>query len=165
MQWDSCAYPRPPFASTVFVPFLHWAPLSGGMSPFSCISCIPAARRDTRGSHGLFSNRYNVGILSSVLVHPGFDEQLHEPSSSDKGLITAIYYLGTWLSYVFFSRAASDVLGRRYAALVGTAVACVGTVLMAAASGRGAFAMVIGGRIISGLGVAVISTSVPLYQR
>jgi hypothetical protein len=28
---------------------------------------------------------------------------LHKPSASQKGLITAIYYLGTWLSYVFLS--------------------------------------------------------------
>jgi len=109
--------------------------------------------------------RYNVGILASVLVHPGFVEQLHHPDASRKGIITAIYYLGTWISYIFISRAASDNLGRRFAALAGIVVTSFGTALQAGASGDGAFAMVVAGRIISGVGIGIVSTSVPLYQR
>ena len=109
--------------------------------------------------------RYNVGILASVLVHPGFVEQLDHPDASRKGVITAIYYLGTWTSYVFISRAASDRLGRRFAALAGILVTCFGTALQAGASGDGAYAMFIAGRIIAGVGVGIVSTSVPLYQR
>ncbi len=108
---------------------------------------------------------YNVGILSSVLVHPGFITALHNPDAGKKGIITAIYYLGTWLSYIFLSQPASDHFGRRYSALLGTFIACFGTALTAGATGNGAFAMVIAGRIISGVGVAIVSTSVPLYQR
>ncbi len=106
-----------------------------------------------------------MGILSSILVHPGFVAQLDNPDAAKKGVITAIYYLGTWLSYVFLSRSLSDYLGRRYAAMVGDFVTCFGTALQAGATGSGAYAMVIAGRIISGVGVAVVSTSVPLYQR
>ncbi|RKU41825.1 hypothetical protein DL546_004274 [Coniochaeta pulveracea] len=113
---------------------------------------------------GSFVWGYNVGVLSSVLVHPGFVKQLHHPSASKKGLITAIYYLGTWISYVFLSHPASDRLGRRYAALVGTVITCFGSALQAGAKGSGAYAMVISGRIIAGIGVAIVSTSVPLYQ-
>ncbi|OIW24738.1 general substrate transporter [Coniochaeta ligniaria NRRL 30616] len=108
--------------------------------------------------------RYNVGILSSVLVHAGFVAQLHNPNAAKKGVITAIYYLGTWTSYVFLSHPASDRLGRRYSALVGTIVTCFGSALQAGATGPGAYAMVIAGRIIAGMGVAIVSTSVPLYQ-
>ena len=36
---------------------------------------------------------------------------------------------------------------------------------MAGATGKGAYAMMIVGRIIAGFGNAIISTSVPLYQR
>ena len=104
-------------------------------------------------------------MLSSVLVHPGFVEQLNNPDASRKGVITAIYYLGTWLSYIFISRAASDYLGRRFAALTGIIVTCFGTAIQAGATGPGAYFMVIFGRIIAGVGVAIVSTSVPLYQR
>jgi MFS family permease len=98
-------------------------------------------------------------------VNNGWIKALHKPTAAQKGLITAIYYLGTWLSYVFLSGLASDRLGRRYAALIGTIVSCVGGAVQTGAHGNAAFAMMIIGRIISGFGNAVISTSVPLYQR
>ncbi len=90
---------------------------------------------------------------------------MNNPDATRKGVITAIYYLGTWLSYIFLSRAASDYLGRRYSAFTGNLVTCFGTALQAGATGGGAYAMVIGGRVIAGVGVAIVSTSVPLYQR
>lgn len=113
------------------------------------------------------SYSYNIGVLSTVYVHPGFKKALHYPTASQTGLITAIYYLGTWFSYLFLSAPASDILGRRYAAFTGIVVTCIGTAFIAGASGSpsGAYAMMIIGRIIGGLGIALVSTAVPLYQR
>ncbi len=108
---------------------------------------------------------YNVGILSSVLVHPGFVQTMGHLTPPRKGLITAIYYLGTWISYIFLSHPASDFFGRRYAAFTGTLTVAVGNSLECGARGPGAYAMMIAGRIICGLGVGIVSTSVPLYQR
>ncbi|KAK8116779.1 uncharacterized protein PG998_005060 [Apiospora kogelbergensis] len=113
---------------------------------------------------GSFVWGYNVGILSSIQVHPGFVHEMGNLTAARKGVITAIYYLGTWISYVFISHPASDRLGRRYAALIGTAVLAVGTGFEAGATAPRAYAMMIVGRIICGLGVAMVSTSVPLYQ-
>ncbi|KAK9777982.1 putative General substrate transporter [Seiridium cardinale] len=113
---------------------------------------------------GSFIWGYHVGVLSSVLVHPGFIAALGKPTAAQKGLITAIYYLGTWLSYIFLSHPAADYFGRRYAGLTGAATVAVGTAFEAGATAPGAYAMMIIGRIISGIGVAIISTSVPLYQ-
>ncbi|KAI1809515.1 general substrate transporter [Poronia punctata] len=110
---------------------------------------------------GSFVWGYNIGILSSVLVHPGFLRVMGHPTPSQKGVITAIYYLGTWTSYIFVSHPLSDRLGRRYAALVGIVVVAVGTAFEAGARN---YAMMIIGRIISGLGIGIVSTSVPLYQ-
>ena len=109
--------------------------------------------------------RYNIGIIATIYTHPGFKKTLHNPKASKTGLITAIYYLGTWLSYVFLSHPASDRLGRRYAGVLGMATSCVGAALQTGADGKGAYAMMIVGRIMCGLGLAVVSTSVPLYQR
>jgi MFS family permease len=100
-----------------------------------------------------------------VLVHPGFKDALRETDARRSGLITAIYYLGSWLSYVFFAHPAADRFGRRYAALIGMSVICVGQALQVGAAGPRALAMVIAGRIVAGMGTAIISTSVPLYQR
>jgi MFS family permease len=109
--------------------------------------------------------RYNIGILATIYQHPGFKKTLHKPKPSQTGLITAIYYLGTWISYIFLSHPASDYFGRRYAALIGMLVTCFGSALQAGASGHSPYAMMIVGRIFCGLGLAVVSTSVPLYQR
>lgn len=111
------------------------------------------------------AGRYNIGIIAPLYVNQGFIKALHKPSAAQKGLITAIYYLGTWTSYVFLSGMASDKLGRRYAALTGALITCVGGAVQAGAGGKSALAMMVIGRIISGLGNAIISTSVPLYQR
>ena len=118
-----------------------------------------------KSNQNLTSNRYNVGVLASVLVHPGFKDTLHSPGSSRNGLITAVYYIGTWSSYIFFAHPAADRLGRRYAASVGMAIMALGQVFQAAASGSNALVMIIAGRIIAGLGTGIVSTSVPLYQR
>jgi MFS family permease len=44
-------------------------------------------------------------------------------------------------------------------------VTCVGSALQAGASGHSPYAMMIVGRILCGIGLAIVSTSVPLYQR
>jgi MFS family permease len=100
-----------------------------------------------------------------VLVHPGFKEVLPEPDAPRSGLITAIYYVGSWLSYMLFAHPAADKLGRRYAALTGMSVICLGQALQTGAFRPHALGMVIAGRIVAGMGTAIISTSVPLYQR
>ncbi|SPO05550.1 related to ASD-3 ascus development protein 3 [Cephalotrichum gorgonifer] len=107
---------------------------------------------------------YNIGVLSSVLVHPGWTDLLNNPTPPQKGTVTGIYYVGTWLGYVFISRPLSDSLGRRYAAMCGTAMLCVGAAIQASCVGAGAFAAMVAGRAICGAGVAIVSTSVPLYQ-
>ena len=109
--------------------------------------------------------RYNIGILATIFQNPGFKKTLHNPSASKTGLITSIYYLGTWLSYIFLSHPASDYLGRRYAAFAGMLMTCFGSALQTGASGANPYAMMIVGRICCGLGLAIVSTSVPLYQR
>ncbi|KAJ2970289.1 hypothetical protein NUW58_g9741 [Xylaria curta] len=86
------------------------------------------------------------------------------PTAAQRGVITAIYYLGTWASYIFISHPTSDRLGRRHAALVGIIIVAVGTAFEAGASGPEAYSMMIAGRIISGIGIGMVSTSVPLYQ-
>ncbi|TVY30612.1 putative glucose transporter [Lachnellula hyalina] len=107
---------------------------------------------------------YNIGILATIYVHPGFKKALHKPNATQTGLITAIYYLGTWTSYLFLSHPVADRLGRRWAAFTGIFVTLVGAALQAGARDPGAYAMMIVGRIVCGLGLAVVSTAVPLYQ-
>ncbi|EFY92281.1 ascus development protein 3 [Metarhizium acridum CQMa 102] len=107
---------------------------------------------------------YNIGILSSVLVHPGWREALGEPTPAQRGLITGIYYLGTFLSYTLLSHPLADYLGRRQAAAIGTGALCLGAACMAAANGGAAVGAMALGRWLCGVGVGVVSATVPLYQ-
>ncbi|PSN59945.1 general substrate transporter [Corynespora cassiicola Philippines] len=106
----------------------------------------------------------NIGIMATIYVHPGFIKALHEPSKAMTGLITSIYYLGTWISYLFVAHPLADRLGRKKAAAAGVLTTSVGAAIQAGARGQIGIAMMIVGRIICGFGLATISTSVPLYQ-
>ncbi|KAG6096531.1 hypothetical protein E4U30_001446 [Claviceps sp. LM220 group G6] len=108
---------------------------------------------------------YNIGILSSILVHPGWRAVLGDPSPSTRGLVTGVYYLGTLMSYLLLAHPLADYFGRRHAAGIGALIICVGSVVMASAGGEAALGFMLWGRMICGMGVGVVSTSVPLYQR
>ncbi|KAF2475381.1 general substrate transporter [Lindgomyces ingoldianus] len=108
---------------------------------------------------------YNIGVMASIYVHPGFKKALHKPTKATTGLITSIYYLGTWLSYIFVSHPLADRFGRRVAAASGVLITGVGAAIQTGAKGPGALGMMIAGRIICGFGLAIVSTAVPLYQR
>lgn len=108
---------------------------------------------------------YNIGVLSSVLVHPGWRAALGEPSAAQRGAVTGVYYLGALLSHVLLAHALADWLGRRRAALAGTLALGLGALAMAAADGAAAVGTMALGRWVCGVGVGVVSTGVPLYQR
>ena len=103
--------------------------------------------------------------MATIYVHPGFIESLHEPTKAITGLITSIYYLGTWLSYLFVSHPLADRFGRRFAAATGVFITAVGAAIQTGAKGKHGIASMIVGRIVCGVGLAIVSTSVPLYQR
>jgi len=103
--------------------------------------------------------------MATIYVHPGFRKALHNPSSAKTGLITSIYYLGTWLSYLFVSHPLADHLGRTLAAAIGVVVTVLGALGQTSANGSSALAAMIVGRVICGFGLGIVSTSVPLYLR
>lgn len=103
--------------------------------------------------------------MATIYVHPGFIKALHKPTKAMTGLITSIYYLGTWLSYLFISHPLADRFGRRVAAAAGVLTTAIGAAIQTGAKGNGGVAQMIVGRIICGVGLAIVSTSVPLYQR
>jgi MFS family permease len=116
-------------------------------------------------SSGTEVHRYNIGIMASIYVHPGFTTALDNPSKAITGLITSIYYVGTWFSYLFIAHYLADKYGRRLAAASGVVITGVGALLQTCAAGPLALAMMIVGRIVCGVGLAIVSTAVPLYQR
>jgi MFS family permease len=102
--------------------------------------------------------------MASIYVHPGFTSALHRPSQATTGLITSIYYVGTWISYLFISHPLADKFGRRIAAATGVFISAIGAAVQASANDSAALGMMIVGRITCGIGLAMVSTAVPLYQ-
>ncbi|KAF2264989.1 general substrate transporter [Lojkania enalia] len=107
---------------------------------------------------------YNIGVMGTIYVHPGFKEAFHHPSKAQTGAITSIYYLGTWVSYLLIAHPLADRYGRRVAAASGVLVTAIGAIFQASANGSRGLSIVMMGRIICGVGLAIVSTSVPLYQ-
>ncbi|KAH6876334.1 general substrate transporter [Thelonectria olida] len=103
---------------------------------------------------------YDIGILSTIYVAPGFKKALGNPSSSDTGLITAIFYAGQFVGFAFAAGPTNNKFGRRWAGFIGVVILCLGAVLQTAATH---LAMMVVGRIIAGVGTGIVSTAVPLY--
>jgi MFS family permease len=103
---------------------------------------------------------YDIGILSTIYVSPGFKKALNNPSSDMTGLITAIFSVGQLIGFVFLSGRTTDRFGRRYAGIIGVSIVCVGAALQ---TGAVHHAMMILGRVIAGIGTGIVSTTVPLY--
>ncbi|CAO2650024.1 Nn.00g013160.m01.CDS01 [Neocucurbitaria sp. VM-36] len=102
--------------------------------------------------------------MASIYVHPGFQTSLNHPSKGMTGVITSIYYLGTWISYIFIAHPLADRSGRRIAAAAGVLTTSVGAILQTSAKDAHGVGTMIAGRIVCGVGLAIVSTSVPLYQ-
>ncbi|KAL1898458.1 hypothetical protein Sste5346_003361 [Sporothrix stenoceras] len=103
---------------------------------------------------------YDIGILSTIYVAPGFKETLNNPSSSETGAITSVFYAGQFFGFAFLAGFVNNKLGRRFAGCVGVLGMCFGAALQ---TGAHNLAMMIVGRIIAGVGCGIVSTSVPLY--
>ncbi|KAG5745211.1 hypothetical protein H9Q72_001882 [Fusarium xylarioides] len=103
---------------------------------------------------------YDIGILSTIYVSPGFNKALDHPSSSEKGLITAIFSAGQFASFALLAGPINNKYGRRWAGFGGVCLLCVGAAIQ---TGAVHLAMMVIGRIIAGVGTGVVSTAVPLY--
>ncbi|CAK7218120.1 hypothetical protein SBRCBS47491_003399 [Sporothrix bragantina] len=103
---------------------------------------------------------YDIGILSTIYVQPGFKKTLHNPTSSQTGAITSVFYAGQFFGFAFLAGLVNNKLGRRYAGCVGVLGMCLGAALQTGAQN---LAMMIVGRIIAGVGCGIVSTAVPLY--
>ncbi|KAL6412944.1 putative sugar transporter [Ilyonectria robusta] len=105
-------------------------------------------------------NGYDGSVMSSLNTmapfHAFFDVAM---DGSDIGLIFAMYSVGQILGCLF-SAPAADILGRRFGMCCGSTVIVVGTIIQATTSTIGGF---MGGRLLVGLGVTIVTTAAPVY--
>ncbi|ODM19403.1 hypothetical protein SI65_04387 [Aspergillus cristatus] len=87
------------------------------------------------------------------------DAECSGPESLRQGGITAAMPAGSWLG-ALISGFLSDILGRRYAIMIGCIIWLIGSAISCASQNMG---MLIAGRIINGLSVGIESAQVPVY--
>ncbi|KAH8691537.1 putative sugar transporter [Talaromyces proteolyticus] len=105
-------------------------------------------------------NGYDGSVMSSLNAMDPFHEYFGiSMEGSSIGLVTALYSVGNIIG-CFLASPTSDLMGRRFGMSVGCAFIVVGTIVQATTATIGGF---MGGRLLVGMGVTVVTTSAPVY--
>jgi len=86
---------------------------------------------------------------------------VYTSNQTKKGWLTSILELGAWVGCLY-SGFLAEILSRKYAILVNTAIFIIGVVIQTTAAAGGGSSSILGGRFITGLGVGSLSMIVPM---
>ncbi|KAM0718956.1 hypothetical protein Q7P37_006028 [Cladosporium fusiforme] len=119
----------------------------------------------TTASSGFLLFGYDQGVMSGIITEPSFLQQFPqmEPlnkSGAIQALVVAIYEIGCLIGSLFFV-AYGDNLGRRRAVLIGTLIMLVGAAIQTSSF---SLAQLIVGRIVTGAGNGMNTSSIPVWQ-
>lgn len=103
---------------------------------------------------------YEQGVCSGILTYVTFRSYFNNPNPTEIGLVISILEIGAMVSSLLVAKI-SDVYGRKRTILLGTLIFMVGGTLQLFATNLFVFGA---GRVLSGLGVGILSTMVPSYQ-
>ncbi|KAI2642513.1 general substrate transporter [Xylaria nigripes] len=109
---------------------------------------------------------YDQGVMSGILTSPAFADVFEETrnNSTIQGLVTAVYDLGCLFGAMFIL-ATGDQIGRRRAMIGGGIVMIIGTIIQITSfPGHTPLAQFIIGRIITGMGNGINTSTIPTYQ-
>ena len=98
--------------------------------------------------------------MSGIITSPYFLDFFDQPSRVEIGTMVAILEIGALISSLIVGKL-GDIIGRRRTILYGAIIFVIGGAFQAFTSGLGSMIV---GRTISGLGVGMLSTIVPVYQ-
>ncbi|KAI0715306.1 general substrate transporter [Earliella scabrosa] len=111
-------------------------------------------------SLGVFLFGYDQGVMSGVIVGPHFRKYFNDPTALQVGTMVAVLEIGAFITSIAAGRV-GDIIGRRGTLFTGAVVFAIGGAIQTFTPG---FWTMVLGRIISGLGVGLLSTIVPIYQ-
>ncbi|KAI0426714.1 general substrate transporter [Xylaria sp. FL1042] len=109
---------------------------------------------------------YDQGVMSGILTAPAFNDvfEATRDNSTIQGVVTAVYDLGCLFGAMFIL-SVGDQLGRRRAIIAGGIIMIIGaTIQVTAYPGHAPLAQFIIGRIITGLGNGINTSTIPTYQ-
>ncbi|PKX89128.1 hexose carrier protein [Aspergillus novofumigatus IBT 16806] len=109
---------------------------------------------------------YDQGVMSSIIDADPFNDVFTatKGNSTMQGVVTAIYELGC-LAGALFILACGDWLGRRWSIMLGATVMILGVILQVTAyPGHVPLAQFCIGRVITGIGNGMNTSTIPTYQ-
>jgi MFS family permease len=99
-------------------------------------------------------------VLGSVVTAPSFEKEFKNPDASMIGTITAMFELGcivgAWSVCLW-----GEPFGRKKTIHAGTMIVCIGAAIQTSSYSVG---QLIAGRIVAGIGMGFITSSVPVWQ-
>ncbi|KAF8523086.1 general substrate transporter [Hysterangium stoloniferum] len=111
-------------------------------------------------SLGVFLFGYDQGVMSGIITNPYFKSYFHNPLPYEVGTMVSVLEIGAFITSLAAGRIA-DIVGRRMTLFWGATVFVVGGAIQTWTTG---YIMMVIGRIVSGFGVGLLSTIVPIYQ-
>ncbi|KAF8078736.1 general substrate transporter [Lyophyllum atratum] len=111
-------------------------------------------------SLGVFLFGYDQGVMSGIITGPYFKKYFNYPGPLELGTMVAVLEIGALITSLAAGRI-GDLIGRRGTLGVGAVVFTIGGAIQTVTNG---FWTMIAGRLISGFGVGLLSTIVPIYQ-
>ncbi|KAF8973693.1 general substrate transporter [Flammula alnicola] len=111
-------------------------------------------------SLGVFLFGYDQGVMSGIITGPYFRKYFDYPGSIKIGTMVAVLEVGAFVTSVAAGRV-GDIIGRKGTLFIGAVVFTIGGAIQTFTIG---FWSMLLGRIISGFGVGLLSTIVPIYQ-
>ncbi|KAF9047149.1 general substrate transporter [Hymenopellis radicata] len=109
---------------------------------------------------GSFLFGYDTGIITTSIAHESFKKYMGYPSNAATGAIVATYIAGEAVG-ALIQMLIGDKLGRKRFMQLMCIVVTVGTVIQTAAQN---FGMFLTGRIITGVAVGALVSTVPIYN-
>ncbi|KAJ7155506.1 hypothetical protein C8R43DRAFT_1096388 [Mycena crocata] len=111
-------------------------------------------------SLGVFLVRQTLTVMSGIITGPYFIKYFHSPESIQVGSMVAVLEVGAFVTSLAAGRV-GDIIGRKGTLFWGALIFTVGGAIQ---TFTGSFGMMVLGRIVSGFGVGLLSTIVPIYQ-
>jgi len=111
-------------------------------------------------SIGVFLFGYDQGVMSGIITGAHFKNQFNNPSSLLIGTTVAILEIGALASSLMVGTI-GDIIGRRRTIRYGAFTFVFGGLLQTISN---TISVLIIGRLITGVGVGLLSTTVPIYQ-
>lgn len=103
---------------------------------------------------------YDNGVMGGIIDTPAFKATFGNPSPDTLGNIVSLYELGCFAG-AMSTFLIGGYLGRRLSIIFGAGWMIVGAVIQAASSSVGVMIL---GRIVSGVGMGIINSTVPIMQ-